>query len=66
MNLLIVESPNKIPTLKKYLGSEWEVKASSGHIRDLPKDTLGINKDLGFKAIYSIKIKKKVLKNKDL
>ena len=38
MNLLIVESPGKIEKLKHILGDGWDVKASYGHIRDLPKN----------------------------
>ena len=40
-NLVIVESPSKIKTVKKYLGKDYEVVASAGHIRDLPKSKLG-------------------------
>ena len=47
--LLIVESPSKIKPIKKYLGSDYEVMASVGHIRDLPKSKLGV--DLNNKAI---------------
>ncbi len=43
MNLVIVESPAKAKTIGKYLGPEFEVKASMGHIRDLPKSTLGVD-----------------------
>ncbi len=43
MNLLIVESPGKIKKLKHILGSDWEVKASVGHIRDLPVKGIGIS-----------------------
>lgn len=42
MKLLIVESPGKIKTLKKYLGPDWEVAASLGHIRDLPLKEIGV------------------------
>ena len=42
-NLVIVESPAKAKTIGKYLGSKYKVKASMGHLRDLPKSTLGID-----------------------
>lgn len=42
-NLVIVESPNKIKKLKEFLGNDFEIKASVGHIRDLPKKGMGIN-----------------------
>ena len=42
-NLVIVESPSKSTTIKKFLGSTYEVVASNGHVRDLPKSTLGID-----------------------
>ncbi|MBR2343831.1 MAG: type I DNA topoisomerase [Clostridia bacterium] len=51
-NLVIVESPAKANTIKGYLGSSYKVIASNGHIRDLPKSTLGIDVDNGFKPHY--------------
>ena len=42
-NLVIVESPSKAKTIGKYLGSRYKVMASVGHIRDLPKSTMGID-----------------------
>ncbi len=51
--LLIVESPTKVKSIKKYLGGEFDVMASNGHIRDLPKSKLGIDVDKGFKLNYT-------------
>ncbi len=51
-NLVIVESPAKANTIKGYLGSNYKVIASKGHIRDLPKSTLGIDVDNGFLPHY--------------
>ena len=51
-NLVIVESPAKAHTIKGYLGSTYKVVASKGHVRDLPKSTLGIDIDDNFKAHY--------------
>ena len=42
-NLVIVESPTKVGPIKKYLGSNYKVIASKGHLRDLPKSSLGID-----------------------
>ncbi len=50
--LVIVESPAKANTIKSYLGSNYRVIASKGHIRDLPKSSLGIDVDDGFKPRY--------------
>ena len=51
-NLVIVESPTKVGPIKKYLGSNYKVVASKGHLRDLPKSSLGIDIDNGFDAHY--------------
>ncbi len=50
--LVIVESPAKAHTIKGYLGSGYKVVASKGHVRDLPKSTLGIDVDNNFEAHY--------------
>lgn len=51
-NLVILESPGKIGAVKSYLGSKYKVIASIGHVRDLPKSTLGIDIDNGFNPHY--------------
>ncbi|MBR6915203.1 MAG: DNA topoisomerase I, partial [Clostridia bacterium] len=51
-NLVIVESPAKAHTIKSYLGTGYKVVASKGHVRDLPKSTLGIDVENGFEAHY--------------
>ena len=51
-NLVIVESPAKANTIKGYLGSGYKVISSKGHIRDLPKSTLGIDVDNNFEPHY--------------
>ena len=51
-NLVIVESPAKANTIKGYLGSNYKVIASKGHIRDLPKSTLGIDVENNFEPHY--------------
>ncbi|MEW5910997.1 MAG: type I DNA topoisomerase [Thermodesulfobacteriota bacterium] len=62
-NLLIVESPAKARTIKKYLGPDFEVKASVGHVVDLPRKRLGVDIEAGFQPEYQvIKGKEKVVK----
>lgn len=62
--LVIVESPAKVKTIKKFLGSNYEVAASNGHVRDLPKSTLGIDVDGDFDPKYiTIRGKGDVLAN---
>jgi DNA topoisomerase-1 len=51
-NLVIVESPAKAKTLKKFLGSNYKIEASVGHVRDLPKSELGIDIDNDFEPKY--------------
>lgn len=51
-NLVIVESPAKAKTIKKFLGSNYKIEASMGHVRDLPKSQLGIDVDNDFEPKY--------------
>jgi len=63
-SLIIVESPTKVKTIKKYLGPDFDVLASMGHIKDLPKSKLGIEPDSHFEATYNvIDARKKVVSN---
>lgn len=50
--LVIVESPAKVKTIKKFLGSNYEVAASGGHVRDLPKSTLGVDVEHDYEPKY--------------
>ncbi len=58
-NLVIVESPAKAKTIEKFLGKDYVVKSSFGHIRDLAKKDLGIDLESGFSPIYEIPDDKK-------
>ena len=61
-DLVIVESPSKAKTIGKYLGPGYEVKASMGHVRDLPKSKLGVDVEHGFELNYQpIKGKEEVI-----
>jgi DNA topoisomerase-1 len=62
-NLVIVESPAKAKTIEKFLGNEYTVKSSYGHIRDLSKKNLGIDIENGFKPTYLISEDKKNIVN---
>lgn len=63
-NLVIVESPAKAKTIKKYLGKGFEVVASMGHVRDLPKSKLGVDVDHDFTPQYvEIKGKEDLIKD---
>jgi DNA topoisomerase I len=61
-SLVVVESPTKVKTIQKYLDGKFLVKASMGHIRDLPKSKLGVDPKRGFKPKYVVSPgKKKIL-----
>src|SRR5439155_25945056 len=53
-SLVIVESPAKAKTINKYLGSAYTVKASMGHVTDLPKKDLGVNVEKDFTPKYTV------------
>lgn len=62
--LVIVESPAKVKTIKKFLGSNYEVAASNGHVRDFPKSSLGIDVEHDYEPKYiTIRGKGEVLAN---
>ena len=52
--LVVVESPAKAKTINKYLGRDYKVIASMGHVRDLPKSKLGVDVDAGFEPEYVV------------
>ena len=63
-NLVIVESPAKAKTIEGYLGKDFVVKSSFGHIRDLPKGNKAIDIENGFEPNYEISAdKKQVIKD---
>jgi DNA topoisomerase-1 len=53
-NLVIVESPAKAKTIEKFLGKDFQVKSSFGHVRDLAKKDLGVEIEKGFKPVYQV------------
>ncbi|MFA5386327.1 MAG: type I DNA topoisomerase [Candidatus Paceibacterota bacterium] len=59
MKLVIVESPTKATTISKFLGSDYKVESSYGHIRDLPKSKLGVDLEKDFEPQYIIPTKSK-------
>lgn len=62
-SLVIVESPAKAATLSRFLGDKYNIKASKGHIRDLPKSTMGVDIEKNFTPTYKVPPeKKKVIK----
>lgn len=52
--LVVVESPAKAKTIKKYLGNDYTVKASVGHVKDLPKSKIGVDVDKDFAPVYEV------------
>ncbi len=63
-SLVIVESPAKAKTIGKYLGKDFEVKACMGHLRDLPKSTLGVDLEHDFEPVYQpIRGKEDIIKD---
>ncbi|CAM3531707.1 DNA topoisomerase I, bacterial [Flavobacterium saliperosum S13] len=63
-NLVIVESPAKAKTIEKFLGSEYQVESSYGHIADLPSKEIGVDVENGFKPKYEVSPDKKALVSK--
>lgn len=61
-NLIIVESPTKAKTISKFLNGNYQIKASMGHVRDLPKTSMGVDVDNDFEAKYVVdKTKQKII-----
>jgi DNA topoisomerase-1 len=63
-NLVIVESPAKAKTIEKFLGSDFQVESSYGHIADLPSKEIGVDVENGFKPKYEVSADKKALVSK--
>lgn len=63
-NLVIVESPAKAKTIEKFLGSDYQVESSYGHIADLPSKEIGVDVENGFKPKYEVSTDKKALVSK--
>jgi DNA topoisomerase-1 len=65
MKLVIVESPSKAKTIEKYLGKDYHVIASKGHIADLPKGKIGVDIENGFEPVYEVtnKVSAKLIKD---
>ena len=61
MNLVIVESPAKAKTIENFLGKDYVVKSSYGHVRDLAKKDFGIDVENNFEPTYAVLPDKKVV-----
>ena len=59
MNLIIVESPTKAKTISKFLGKDYNVISSYGHVRDLPTSVLGVDVEKNFQVKYIVPLKAK-------
>ena len=59
MKLIIVESPTKARTIQRFLGKDYTIKSSFGHIRDLPQKELGVDVEHDFRPKYTIPQKQK-------
>ncbi|TSC66325.1 MAG: DNA topoisomerase I, partial [Candidatus Doudnabacteria bacterium Gr01-1014_77] len=57
--LVIVESPTKAKTISRFLGKDFDVQASFGHVRDLPKSKMGIDIENNFEPTYIVPVKAK-------
>ena len=53
-SLIIVESPAKVKTIKKFLGKDYTVQASVGHVRDLPTNVIGVDETKGYTPAYQV------------
>ncbi|MBU4511882.1 DNA topoisomerase I, partial [Patescibacteria group bacterium] len=67
-NLVIVESPTKAKTISRFLGNDFKIESSYGHLRDLPKDEMGVDTKDNFKPTYVVspKNEKNVAKLKQM
>ena len=63
-NLVIVESPAKAKTIEKFLGKDFKVESSFGHIADLPSKVIGVDVDYTFDPTYEVSADKKALVKK--
>ena len=54
MNLVIVESPTKAKTITKFLGKDYKIESSFGHVRDLPKSKMGVDTENDFEPVYEV------------
>ncbi len=63
-SLVVVESPAKAKTINKYLGRNYKVVASMGHVRDLPKSKLGVSIEDGFEPSYEVIASRKKVRHR--
>ena len=65
-SLLIVESPTKVKTIQQHLGKEYDVISCVGHVKDLPKNDLGIDLENDFKIKFKSELKDKFLDDDEI